>query len=109
MPKASNSADSSVFACSLQGCTRIFTSKQGLLVHQRTCITKQTERDQKAQYEAEIEAERSCEANGVLNFSCSVISDTIQICSRSTADDANHPMSDETPKKDRREVRDSQE
>jgi len=64
MPRASNSADSS-FACTLTGCTRVFNSKQGLLVHQRTCLTKQVEREQVAQYEAEMQAERTREAEGM--------------------------------------------
>lgn len=65
MPKASNSADSSSFACTLPGCSRVFNSKQGVLVHQRTCATKQVEREQMAQYEAEVQAERAREAEGV--------------------------------------------
>ena len=64
MPKASNSADGS-FACILTGCTRVFASKQGLAVHQRTCLTKQVEQEQVAQYEAEMQAEHTREAGGM--------------------------------------------
>ena len=67
MPKVSNSSDVSLFACSLSGCTHSFNSKQGLLVHQRTCVTKQSERVQAAQYEAEMNAENFQEpAEGVV-------------------------------------------
>lgn len=65
MSKASNSADTNSFACTLTGCTRVFNSKQRLLVHQRTCVTKQVEREQVAQYEAEMQAEHAREAEGM--------------------------------------------
>ena len=71
MPKGSGSANSSSFSCNLTGCGRVFNSKQGLAIHQRTCITKQVEREQVAQYEAEVQAERArLEAEGLDVLCC---------------------------------------
>lgn len=64
MPQTSGSANFT-FPCNLIGCDRLFNSKQGLAIHQRTCITKQAEREQVARYEAEVQAEHTrLEAEG---------------------------------------------
>jgi hypothetical protein len=83
MPKAS---DSSSFSCNLTGCGRVFNSKQGLAVHQRTCITKQVDREQVARYEAEVQAERTRLESEGLNFRCSVLSLLCNLLSESVAD-----------------------
>jgi hypothetical protein len=49
------------------GCSRLFLTRQGLLVHQQTCVTKQREREQNIQFEAEI-AEQARKQEGMAVF-----------------------------------------
>jgi hypothetical protein len=63
----SQTADSE-HVCTIPGCAGVFNTLQGLRIHQRTCVTKQKEREQNAAYEAQLETEHTAKAEGVIIF-----------------------------------------
>ena len=67
-PKIQISISNEVSVCTIPGCNREFNSLQGLHTHQRTCATKQRERELNAEYEAQLEADRTAKAEGKTTF-----------------------------------------
>jgi len=65
---ASQTGDGGISVCTILGCNREFNTLHGLRIHQRTCATKQRERELNAEYEAQMEADHTAKAEGKFTF-----------------------------------------